>query len=620
MCGISAVVSPRPERVRRTIDAMVSALQHRGPDGRGTWVACLEGGGQIALGHNRLSIFDLSERARQPMHTRDGRYVLVYNGAVYNFQELARELEPDERPAPGFGDTAIVLAALVKWGPAALAKFNGMWALLLYDRLERTLLVSRDRFGVKPLYVCRDAEEVFFASEAKAILEARQTRVPFNPGVVVPYLARGLLDWSTETFFVGIGQFPAASYQVIDVRRPSGTWPPPVRFWRHPVERGEWPEPGRVSPEEVRSVFLDAVRIHLRSDVPIGVLLSGGVDSSAITGAVAASGALNNASVLSVTSDDHRASEERHIDAMARHVGLAPLKVNVSNAPLSLLDTLADACWHNDAPLIGPSHLAYLRLMRIARAHGLKVLLSGQGADEQLGGYRKFFYFWLLSLLKAGRVAALVATVARSARRSDTLYEFRMSEAIRYMGRFAAGSRSFVTRRYRDLDRVDIGLRGSYAEREWVDLSRTSVPALLHYEDRLSMSQSIELRVPFLDHRLVECLARVHASEKFDGGWTKSIFRQAIAGLVPPEIQYRRDKKGFTVPDDGWMREVFRERVLSRFVPGMKAEVLGFVDPVRLRALYERYLRGWGVLNGRHFFRAYAFEVFATRFAKYLRV
>ena len=230
MCGICAIVSPPDETLQSRVARMVDTTHHRGPDGRGTFSERIGSSAQLLLGHNRLSIVDLTDHAAQPMKSDDGRYTLIYNGEVYNYKEIAGELGAGERPEGNFGDTAIVLAALIKWGPEALARFNGMWALLLYDRQEKTLLVSRDRFGVKPLYFYHDGAALYFASEVKAILEASGVRPSINPDVAVPYLTRGLLNFSDQTFFNGIRQFAPASYQVIDLHAPEKFKYAPKRY------------------------------------------------------------------------------------------------------------------------------------------------------------------------------------------------------------------------------------------------------------------------------------------------------------------------------------------------------------------------------------------------------
>jgi asparagine synthase (glutamine-hydrolysing) len=614
MCGISLCYLPDRTRLESVVGSMVAATTHRGPDANGSYVGSVGPRGGLAMGHNRLSIIDLTDHASQPMHSADGRYVMIYNGEVYNYREIARELDAGELPQGSDGDSAVVLASLIKWGPSALQRFNGMWALALLDTMQQTLLISRDRFGKKPLHYFQDGESFYLASEVKAILAATGRRFAVNPRTAIPYLTRGVLDFSDETFFDGIRQFPAASYQLIRLGTGDAPGSRVERYWHHPYERGLTAEAGTVSPAAVRDLLVDSVRLRLRSDVPIGVLLSGGLDSSAILGAVARLGSLDNVNVLSVVSTDPAVNEEPFIDLMAASVGVTPQKVDVSRAPGELLDRLAEATWFNDAPIPGMSSLAHMELMQLAAERGMKVLLTGQGSDEQLGGYNKFFYFYLFSLWKAGAFARAARTVAQFARHSNTLYEFRLSEAMRYIGRRRLSEGTFINERLQTLDTLDLGFQGSYAKREWLDLTRTSVPQLLHGEDRMSMSRSIEMRVPFLDYRLVELLAQVHPSEKFAGGWTKSILRTAIRDLVPREIRYRRDKKGFTIPAEDWMRGELRDRVSAMFASDLRAAQLGFVDAPALRRLYERFAQGRGFVNGRMFFRAYAFETFLRRF------
>jgi asparagine synthase (glutamine-hydrolysing) len=318
--------------------------------------------------------------------------------------------------------------------------------------------------------------------------------------------------------------------------------------------------------------------------------------------------------VLSVVSDDPRVTEEPFIDAMTEFAGCTTQKVNVSSDPARLFDDLGDACWHNDAPLTAVSSLAHMQLMRLARLRGIKVLLTGQGADEQLGGYNKFFYFYLFGLFRSGRYVEAAKTLAAFARHSDTLSEFRLSEAKRYLSTRWLAKGTFITPAQQHQDSLDIGYNGSYPRREWLDLTVTSVPALLHSEDRMSMSQSLEMRVPFLDYRLVELLARVDPSEKFAGGRTKSIFRAAIEGLVPDAVRLRRDKKGFSVPENRWLRTTVADRFSARFRGDLLSARAGFVDGARLRALYSRFFAGSDAVSGRQFFRAFAFEEFLRRF------
>ena len=618
MCGISLCCVSDRAVAERAIAAMVGAMHHRGPDGDGVFVAEVGDASVLAMGHNRLSIIDLTTHASQPMRSADDRFHLVYNGEVYNYREIARQLHATELPQGSEGDTAVVLAALIRWGPSALQRFNGMWALALYDAKERTLLLSRDRFGKKPLYYFADGRSFHVASEIKALLQAADRRFALDPRAAIPYLTRGVTDFSADTFFEGIRQFPAASYEIIRLDAGESVGTRPQVYWQHPYERGSVHAGGRVTPDDLRALLVDSVSLRLRSDVPIGVLLSGGLDSSAILGAVASLGSLENVSVLSVVSDDRAVSEEPFIDAMTRFVGCRTHKVNVSTDPHALLDRLDEASWANDAPIPGVSSLAHMELMELAAREGLKVLLTGQGSDEQLGGYNKFLYFYLMSLWKERSFARAARTLSQFATHSRTLFEFRLSEALRYVGSRHLREGTFISPAFQSFDTLDLGFQGSYERREWQDITKTSVPQLLHGEDRMSMSRSVEMRVPFLDYRLVELLAHVPPSAKFAGGWTKSILRDAIRDLVPDEIRFRRDKKGFAVPGEQWMRGTLRERVSDVFASDMMAHRLGVIDGPALRESYRRFLAGRSPLNGRQFFRAYAFEIFLRRFAPFL--
>lgn len=257
MCGISIVVAQDPMQLRPPLQRMVASQRHRGPDGEGTYVAGVEGAYGLGMGHNRLAILDLTDHGGQPMVSADGRYVLAFNGEIYNFIELAAELDlPTEESRP-LGDTEVVLHALARWGPEAFARFNGMWAIALYDRSNHSLLVSRDRLGIKPLYTMKEGDSLYFASEVKAILLGARARLPLNAMAAVPYLTRGLMDTGAATFFEGISSVEAGTWSVIDLatRRNLRT----IRYWTHPFHAGT--PTAAADPEAVRELLVDAVRI-----------------------------------------------------------------------------------------------------------------------------------------------------------------------------------------------------------------------------------------------------------------------------------------------------------------------------------------------------------------------
>ena len=614
MCGISGIISRKNTSLVQPLNSMVATQRHRGPDGQGTHFDKLDSFYNIGLGHNRLAILDLSEHSKQPMVSQDGNFALSYNGEIYNFQELATELGLVHNCNSVRGDTEVVFEALRRWGPEAFSRFNGMWAILFYDRLSHTLLVSRDRLGIKPLYVCKHDDNVYFASEIKAILNATNHKFRLNPNVAVPYLTRGLLDIGSETFFQGITAFQPGTYQLIDLKKVDMSDPTP--FWLHPFKRGKLETTKNSS--SVKEVLLDSVKIQLRSDVPIAVLLSGGIDSSAITGAATKYLGMGNVATLSVVSDEPDCDESRFISVMAKHVMINPILVNVSTNPLSMLEMIPEATWSNDQPLCGLSDVAHLLLMQQAKKLGFKVLLSGQGADEEFGGYNKFFYFYIQDLLKQGHYFLAIKIILASVCRTKTLWEFRWSEALRYLNPTKLEQMTFIRPEVESAGSVNAGLGNSYQERECKDLLELSLPQLLHFEDRLSMSQSIEVRVPFLDHRLVELAATISPNDKFRGGWSKSILRDAIAEIVPPSIRFRKDKKGFTIPEAKWMRNEFVRPYQNMLAKPMLAHTFGIIDQEKATSQYASFLKGKGFLNARHFFRLYLFEAFLRRFEDFI--
>lgn len=321
---------------------------------------------------------------------------------------------------------------------------------------------------------------------------------------------------------------------------------------------------------------------------------------------------------LSVVSDDPASDESGFIRMMAESVRRDPVLVNVSEDPARVLQLIPEATWFNDQPLCGASDIGHLLLMQVARARGIKVLLSGQGSDEQFGGYSKFFFFHVMGLLRRRRFVQAAVTTCQASVRTDVLSGFRMSEAIRYLRPAKLRDSTYINPRFRGLDDVATGFGRSYEERECRDLLELSLPQLLHFEDRMSMSQSVEIRVPFLDHRLVELSASISSEEKFAGGWSKSVLRTAIRGLVPDGIRYRRDKKGFNVPEHQWMKGDFVEPYKRMRAGPMLAEEFGLIDRRKASDLHDSFLHGRGFLNARHLFRLYLLEAFLRRFEPHL--
>jgi len=527
---------------------MIHAQAHRGPDDQGRWLG-QAGRYRITLGSCRLAILDLSPAGHQPMLSPAGRHVLTYNGEVYNYRELRSELEQDGVVFRGRSDTEVVLQALIRWGDAAPGRFNGMWALAWLDLDAGTLLLSRDPFGIKPLYYYEGPQGFYFGSEIKAILLGSGERFSVSPIAVMRYLQQSLLDAQEQTFFAKIQLFPPGHNMRIDLHAGKSLAPSLKRFWTFPSL-----DPSNGSASEcigsMREIFTDAVRLRLRSDVPVGVLLSGGLDSSSIATVMRSLlGASDGLLLISGVSEDRRYSEEPFIDRVSKYLGCETHKVRLR--PHQAFDLLDHVTWFNDEPILSLSSVAHYQLMERAREIGIKVILSGQGADELLCGYDKYVGFYLQSLVRDGAWSTALRVLTGFAGRGTILSRFQLSEAKRYLPRAICPKEIDILGPLLKGGRflLEVGLGdGTLVDRQAADISQFSIPALVHYEDRMSMACSREIRLPFLDPRLVSAVLPLPPDLKLRHGWTKWVLRKALEGSLPPEIAWRKDKQAFTIP------------------------------------------------------------------------
>jgi asparagine synthase (glutamine-hydrolysing) len=625
MCGISGIVSTvGNEALSSSLQRMITVQRHRGPDGQGHWLGRF-GSQHIGLGHNRLAVLDLTPNGRQPVISEDGTHVLVYNGEIYNFVELRNGLKALGVQFRSNGDAEVVLQSLLVWGEAALQKFNGMWAFAWLDLEKKRLLLSRDRLGEKPLYFYRSKQSLFFASEIKGILAGSGERFPVNMTVAARYLQQSLLDAQDETFFVGIQSVAAGHNVSLELTGfPTVPTPRSMRFWSPPlIDTREGDIPKRI--EEIRETFVDSVAIRLRSDVPVGALLSGGIGSSSITGAMRKIlGKDADLHLMSVVSDDARFNEEPFIDEMAAYLNNSTHKVawrpNGSEA-FKLLETVT---YFNDEPVGDFSTVFHYLLMEQAKDLGIKVILSGQGDDELLCGYRKYLGFHLQHLIRNGKWYAAIKDVAKFVARGTVVSQFNIADARRYL------PRSFLTSGVdvrgpllRNIDsHMNVGLgEGDVISRQVADLVHFSIPTQCHYEDRMSMSHSREIRLPFLDYRMVELLLPLSPQWKLRDGWTKWIFRESMKDHMPPKITWRKDKMGFDNPQSDWLKKEFREPVESILNGELLIETCGLVNRAALQKSYEAYCKqdtGSGRIRYQDFLQPIGLEIWMRRFESHL--
>jgi len=612
MCGIFGIWHRDGKPVDLTaVQIATNRLRHRGPDDEGYLLASPSSGEcraysgaetdprlalppldqargtyhSLAFGFRRLAILDLSPAGHQPMASVDGRFWIVFNGEIYNYIELRDELRHYGHVFRSGSDTEVILASYAQWGESCLERFNGIWAFAIWDREKRELFLARDRFGVKPLYYVAVGQTFTFASEIKALVGRHI--LPFTPEPLAIY--RFLVDGSLPnpqrgaTFFVRVRSLPPGHCMRISDGAPAT----PHRYYDIPPsdDRHHAQVPETII-AAYRDLFIDAVRLELRSDVAIGTCLSGGIDSSSIVCAVnrlMSQDGLSAAQIgewqktfSAVYDSEGRYNERRHIERVLR--ATAADGHFVVPTVERLLADLERLTWHQDEPFQSTSIFAQWCVMRLARERGVTVLLDGQGADELLAGYRPYARY-LGDLLRGGRGATLLAEVAALSVRSgqSALPLLRnalifalptLAVELAYVGRQFLRARSTVLHpdfadAYRRVDLVDIPSR---YKQETLDnylrdaMMASSLPHLLRYEDRNSMAFSIEARVPFLDHRLVEFVFQCAPHLRIRQGWTKWVHRQAMEGLLPGSIAWRSDKVGFETPEDAWQRDLLAAR------------------------------------------------------------
>jgi asparagine synthase (glutamine-hydrolysing) len=518
--------------------------------------------------HRRLSILDLSAAGRQPMSSPDGRYHLVFNGEIYNYLELRTQLQAAGRVFRTRTDTEVLLAALAEWGTDALVRLVGMFAFALLDTQAQTLLLARDFFGIKPLYYARTGGRWGFASEIKALLPLPGLRRRVNAARLYEYLVAGVTDRGAETFWDGIEQLLPGHYVQIDLTQPGRA--EPRAYWQlQPEERAElsFDEAAR----RLRELFVDSVRLHLRSDVAVGSALSGGIDSSAIVAAIRAlTGRQVECHTFSFIGAEPRINEEPWCNMAAAAAGTIAHKLHIEPEELRAdVDCLIRT---QDEPFGSTSLYAQYRVFRLAREAGIKVLLDGQGGDELLAGYTGYLYPRVVELLRAGRVAAAVAFARGAAARPGIRWHRLLARAgvqlvpdwlRKPAEQWMRPARTYETLNAAWFEERGVGTRSGRRSvpddslrAALVDaVTRSALPPLLRHEDRNSMAFGLESRVPFLTPAMAQFTLSLPAEYLLDAdGTSKRVFRAAMRGIVPDPILDRKEKLGFETPELAWLR------------------------------------------------------------------
>ena len=615
MCGILGILTPQPtDQLGPRGFHLGQTIRHRGPDDHGWLLAGPQGirigqhapptdPANVFLMQRRLSIIDLSAAGRNPLSDPTGRWHVVFNGEIYNYVELRAELQRLGHIFRTATDTEVLLHAFIEWDRTALDRLVGMFAFAIFDSEQSRVFLARDFFGIKPLYYARPPGTFVFASEIKAILGWPGLSRTVNPSRLYEYLCYGLTDHGGETMLQHVRQLPAGHY--LDLTQDTGWTGEPQPYWK--LDIGEPIDiPFDEAAAKVRELFIDSVRLHLRSDVPVGAALSGGIDSSSIVAVMRAVEPKLDLHAFSYVADRAELSEERWIDIAAQGAGAILHKVRAT--PEELVDDLDRLLHVQDEPFGGTSIYAQHCVFRAAREHGIPVMLDGQGADEMLAGYPVYLVTRLASLLRRGRLDKVWAFLGAAAGLPGSIGKRRLMTQcfgrftpcwLRPLGLALTGRDpmpDWMNRSWFDAH----GVHPRHAARQPMrslsehlaeTLAQTSLPMLLRYEDRNSMAYSIESRVPFLTVSLATFLLRL-PEEYLIGrdGTTKNVFRAAMRGLVPDAILDRRDKIGFQTPEQPWLLHL--RPWVERTLHSDCAHRIAALDVQALRTEWQQVLDG----------------------------
>lgn len=569
MCGIAGLISSTPISINY-IKRMTDSITHRGPDDEGHRSFLEE---QVWFGHRRLSILDLSPLGHQPMSYADGRYWITYNGEVYNYIELRQQLEKLGYEFRTSSDTEVILAAYAEWGKACLERFNGMWSFLIIDTIDMRLFAARDRFGVKPLYYWRSPEGLLaFASEIKEFTVLPGWKAIANGQRSYDFLVWGLSDHTEETFFLNVFQIRGGQAVELNLKNEIPITLP-IYTW-YELKGKPFTGDMHEAASEFRALFIDAVRLRLRADVEVGSCLSGGLDSSSIVcvmnDLLHEKNAASLQKTVSACADIKKYDEREFINEVvqSRNIDAHYVYPGMDH----LFKMVGDITWHQDEPFGSTSIYAQWCVFQTANQNGLKVMLDGQGADEQLAGYHSYFAPRFAGLFKRLQWIKLYQEIVAC----KTLHDYSFLYAVKGIANMLLPEsiRQGIRKNMKSRFNVDLWLdmeklgaiktdplllagakTDTIAGLSYSQLMSSNLQMLLHWEDRDSMAHSVESRLPFLDYRLVEFVLGLPDEMKLSNGITKRVLREGMQDILPEKIQWRMDKLGFVTPEEVWLKE-----------------------------------------------------------------
>ncbi len=559
MCGIAGIIGTRAVNAH-AVKAMTDLMAHRGPDGEGIWISPDH---RVCFGHRRLAIIDVSDHGAQPMHSPDTTLTITYNGEIYNYRELQSELKALGVSFSTESDTEVLLAAYRQWGEACLQKLNGMFAFAIHDSVRKVIFCARDRFGEKPLLFVQKDGFVAFASEYKALLTLQGIGAEIDDERLMRFFVdtSSSLDQERDSVFRDIRQLRGGEKLLIDLQTLSCHL---ESYWQAP----QTGQSRTVSPDDAaqhfRALLEDSVKLRMRSDVPLGSCLSGGLDSSSITCiARAHAGRTNPYHVFTGRFPDTEADE----GAWARMVVDATGADQHETFPDGdgLIEDLDAFIWMNELPVDSASQYAQWCVFKLARENGVTVLLDGQGSDEILGGYEQYFANYIISRTQAGKLddsekAAIETRYPMALSMQRNRWKTAMPFALRNGLAHLLGRGSSVLFGMNGQWASSVAAKGEPADVQLPllealqkDACNGFLATLLRYGDRNSMAHSREVRLPFCDHRILEFVMTLPVEHLMGDAETKHLLRTAMQGVVPEGVRTRWLKQGFQPPISHWL-------------------------------------------------------------------
>ncbi len=583
MCGIAGIINfNNSPASQEQMQAMLLDMKHRGPDDKGFY-----SDHNVSIGQVRLSIIDLSSSGHQPMFSNDKSLAIVFNGEIYNFIELREELRNSYNFLTGT-DTEVILAAYQTWGESCLNKFNGMWAFAIYDTVNRSIFISRDRYGVKPLYYYQSDSTFVFASEMRALHSVLKNKVSIDDNTVFEYLVYNRTDQTCNTFIKEIKRVQHGYNIVISNGKVKhNKW-----YDLNTKLNSSWKDA-----DEYKDVFKSAIGLRLRSDVPLGVCLSGGLDSSSVTSVIIKDFNKKDLFAFSaVYGKGKKGDESRFIE---EYKSMPNLNFVHPTSETFIQDYNSFMVCHFE-PVHTLSIYSQFKVMKDASKH-VTVALDGQGADEQLAGYHYFFSSYFRELLRNFRWLKLVSEVAAYNKEHHSLF------ALKYMAFYMApnflknyaGSKKNASISHNFFKEYQ---KNSELSKQLYDPKSLNESLLQHFEYKLehnlkwndlnSMHFSVELREPFLDYRLVEKTLASPPELKVNKGYTKWILREAMRGTLPEKIRLRQDKVGFDNPSDEWMKSNEIKVIVKEAINSDTLRNSGYLDMSECVKRYDLHLKG----------------------------